>query len=91
MIFGDVDSDGKITSNDSLLIIRASVGLEKLTDIGMVIADVDCDGKITSADGLFVLREVVHLYTETKVRDVMVIESNLSFAVLDDSDSRKKE
>lgn len=89
-LIGDVDGDGKISASDSLLITRASVGLENLTDFGMVIADVDCDGKITSADGLQVLREVVHLYTGTKVRDVIVIETNMNIAVIDDNDDGKK-
>ena len=63
---GDVDMDGKVTSADSLLILRASVGLEKLDDVQMKLADVDGDGKITSADALEILRRSVNLSQNVK-------------------------
>ena len=60
---GDLDGDGKITSADSLLILRQSVSLEHFTDFQQKLADVDGDGKITSADALEVLRYSVSLPT----------------------------
>ena len=60
---GDIDGDGKITSADSLLILRQSVSLEHFTDFQQKLADVDGDGKITSADALEVLRYSVSLPT----------------------------
>ena len=60
---GDLDGDGKITSADSLLILRQSVSLEHFTDFQQKLADVDGDGKITSADALEVLRYSVNLPT----------------------------
>ena len=63
IIFGDVDGDGIITSADSLLILRQSVGLENFTDVQKELADVDGDGSITSADALEVLRYSVGLPT----------------------------
>ena len=66
-IIGDIDNDGKVTSADSLLILRQSVGLEHFTDIQIELADVDGDGKITSADALEVLRASVGLSTVGKI------------------------
>ncbi len=90
-IMGDIDRDGRLTSNDSLLITRASVGLEHLTELGEFIADVDCDGKVTSADSLYVLRSVVNFYTNTKVKDVIVIQSEFDIlSLLKDEEEQKK-
>lgn len=58
VIKGDADGDGKITSADARLILRASVGLE---NIPLDVADFDGDGKITSADARDVMRESVGL------------------------------
>ena len=56
---GDLDNDGRITSADSLLILRQSVSLENFTDEQFILADIDGDNKITSADALEVLRNSV--------------------------------
>ena len=63
--FGDVNGDGKIDSGDSLIILRASVKLEKLTDEQIKLADIDNDGRITANDSLAVLRASVKLFDET--------------------------
>ena len=60
-IYGDIDGDGRITSADSLLILRQSVSLENFDDVHKELADVDRDGVITSADALEVLRYSVGL------------------------------
>lgn len=53
VILGDVDGDGKVTSIDARLILRASVGLEQIAiDSG----DLDGDGKITASDARQALR-----------------------------------
>ena len=65
-IYGDVDGDGKITSADSLMILRASVNLVTLTAEQKKLADVDEDNSITSADALEVLRTSVKLATTSK-------------------------
>ena len=59
--YGEIDDDGEITSADSLMILRQSVGLENFNDAKRALADVDNDGKITSADALEVLRYSVGL------------------------------
>lgn len=55
---GDVDYDRKITASDARLILRASVGLEELSQY---FADVDGDGKITASDARIILRKSVGL------------------------------
>ncbi len=60
-IYGDLDNDNEITSADSLLILRQSVGLENFDDVEQKLADVDGDESITSADALEVLRYSVGL------------------------------
>lgn len=55
-LMGDLDLDGKITSSDSLQILRASVGsFEGRTDRYRA-GDVNGDNMITSADALYILR-----------------------------------
>ena len=61
VIIGDADGDGKITSGDSLLVLRASVGLENIDYNLMRVSDIDNDDRITSADSLAVLRHSVGL------------------------------
>ena len=61
VIIGDLDGDNKITSADSLKILRMSVSLEPTTNENKPLADVDGDGKVTSADALEVLRASVGL------------------------------
>ena len=61
---GDVDGDGKLTSADARLALRASVGLEADIKPGTdayLAADADGDGKITSADARLILRASVGL------------------------------
>jgi len=60
---GDVDGDGVITSMDSFVILRVSVGLESYSEDQTKLADVDADGEITSGDAFFVLRRSVGLTT----------------------------
>ncbi|MBQ6066252.1 MAG: dockerin type I repeat-containing protein [Clostridia bacterium] len=60
---GDVDGDGKVSSADARLALRASVGLEKYAkgSAQFTAADADKDGKITSADARLILRASVGL------------------------------
>lgn len=64
--FGDIDNDDKITSADSLLILRQSVKLEDFEELQCTLSDVDDDGIISSADALEVLRYSVQLETESR-------------------------
>ena len=60
-LLGDVDGDGKITSGDSLYILRRSVGLEAANADVDKLADVNSDGSIKSDDSLEVLRASVNI------------------------------
>ena len=69
-MYGDLDGDGKITSADSLLVLRQSVNLEDFDDVHKALADVDGDGNITSADALEVLRYSVGLPTKGNIGEI---------------------
>ncbi len=58
---GDMDNDGVITSGDALMVLRASVGLVKLSAPQEAAADVVKDGTINSSDALKILRVSVDL------------------------------
>lgn len=58
---GDVDGDGKITASDARTALRASTGLESLTEEQKKAADIDNDGVITAADARDILRKSVGL------------------------------
>lgn len=53
---GDVNQDGKVTSADARLILRASALMIELDSRQTLLADVNEDGKITSADARIILR-----------------------------------
>lgn len=62
---GDVDGSGNITSGDSLLALRISVGLD--LDAHTELADADQNGRVDSADALSILRYSVGLPTDSKI------------------------
>lgn len=66
-IFGDVDGDERITSADSLFVLRMSVGLEAYTDETIAMVDTDDDNRITSADALELLRYSVGLSANERI------------------------
>lgn len=59
--YGDLDGDDKITSSDSLYVLRASVNLESVNATQKKLSDVDKDGNVTSNDALEILRYSVGL------------------------------
>lgn len=58
---GDVTGDGKADYSDALLILRASIGLDTLTEDQKQIADVNADGKADYSDALLILRRSIGL------------------------------
>lgn len=62
-ILGDVNNDGSITAADARLALRASVGLEKFTELQILAADTDKNKEITAADARMILRASVGLET----------------------------
>ena len=59
-IIGDVSGDGEVTSEDSLIVLRISVGLDKAAG-STKLYDVNADGSIDSEDSLQILRYSVGL------------------------------
>lgn len=53
---GDVNDDGKVSATDARLALRASAGLDKLTDEQLISADANGDGKIMATDARTILR-----------------------------------
>ncbi len=53
---GDVNTDGRITSEDARLALRAAARLETLSAIRRTLADANEDGKIWSSDARAILR-----------------------------------
>ena len=60
-LLGDVDGDYTVNSKDALIVLRASVGLERLNNAQLILADVDNSKFITSSDSLDILRYSVGL------------------------------
>lgn len=60
-LYGDVNCDGKITTADASLLLRAVVGLETLRSRQALNADTNCDGALTAEDAVLILRYVVGL------------------------------
>ncbi len=58
---GDVDNDGSITAADARLALRASVGLENLSEAQQLAADTDSDSQISASDARTILRASVGL------------------------------
>ncbi len=59
--YGDLTGDGKINSEDALLILMANTGLKSLTNQQKIYADVTADGEINASDALSVLMRAVGL------------------------------
>lgn len=55
-MIGDVDGNGKLTYQDALKVLRASIQLETLTEEQMALADFDGNGIINYNDALRILR-----------------------------------
>ena len=59
--YGDIDGDGKITSSDARLALRAAVQLDTLNYVQNVAGDINHSGSIDSADARYILRFTVDL------------------------------
>ena len=58
---GDVDGDGKVTTADARLALRAAIGLEKLSEDAKKAAHMSGDGEITTADAREILQQAIDL------------------------------
>lgn len=61
LLKGDIDLNGSIEAADARIVLRATVGLEHLTDNKLQLADADDSGQLTAADARLVLRMSVGL------------------------------
>ena len=68
-VVGDVDGDGLITANDSLLVLRYSVKLEDFDEDTLRLADVNGDGNVDSFDSLVILRYSVGIKDSSILMD----------------------
>ena len=60
-VYGDMDSDGEVSSADALFVLRMSVGIEEQTAENKTLADVNGDGEVNAGDALSILRFSVGL------------------------------
>ena len=74
-VFGDVDSDYKITAADARYVLRVAAKLEKVNEINLGIADIDGDKRITSADARKILRVCANL-EELNVNFNMIVNTD---------------
>lgn len=56
VLLGDVDMNGKVTASDARAVLRATAGLDGLSEEQLIIADTDSNQKITAADARLILR-----------------------------------
>lgn len=56
VLLGDVDMNGKVTASDARVVLRATAGLDGLSEEQLIIADADSNQKITAADARKILR-----------------------------------
>ena len=61
ILYGDVNSDGKITSADYIAIKNHIMDIKKFNDIEKVWADANKDGKITSADYIAIKNHIMNV------------------------------
>ena len=59
IVYGDVDGDSKVTANDALEALQASIGARQLDERATKAADVDKDEKVTANDALCILQVTV--------------------------------
>lgn len=60
-ICGDIDNDKNVTASDARTALRASVGLETLSEEQKKVADIDENGTVTASDARMILRMSVAL------------------------------
>lgn len=55
-IHGDLDSDGKVSLNEVVTVLKAALGIEKITGVSYAKADFDEDGSIKLSDAQAALK-----------------------------------
>lgn len=62
---GDVNGDGVVDSDDAVLVLRYSVGLENLNSNQIMAADINCNGIVDANDSVLILRKSIGLDNDT--------------------------
>ena len=71
---GDLNKDGKITTADSMMLLRSIIGLgHKPDNVECILHDVNTDGRISSADSLYILQYVLKIYNDSIVGQKVTI------------------
>ncbi len=75
VLLGDIDMSGKVTAADARVVLRASAGLEGLSEEQIIIADADNSKNITAADARLILRCAAGLETlgNTELSDIVYL------------------
>ena len=69
VLYGDVNGDEKINSEDALMVLQSVVGLTELDERAAKAANVNSDDKIDTQDALGILQFVVGIRTELPYKD----------------------
>ena len=69
VMYGDVNGDEKINSEDALMVLQSVVGLTELDERAAKAANVNSDDKIDTQDALGILQFVVGIRTELPYKD----------------------
>lgn len=69
VLYGDVNTDGKVELVDAILLNKACAGQVTLTDEANANADCDANGNTDTNDAIVLLRFLVHLVSELPCKD----------------------
>ena len=69
LVYGDVNNDGSINSEDALMVLQSVVGIVTLDERAAKVANVNSDDKIDTQDALGILQYVVKIRTELPYKD----------------------
>ena len=59
VVYGDINADGRVNTEDALMALKAAVGIIKLDADQTVAADVNADGRVNTEDALLILKYAV--------------------------------
>ena len=69
LMYGDVNNDGKVNSEDALMVLQSVVGIVTLDERAAKVANVNSDNKIDTQDALGILQYIVNIRSELPYKD----------------------
>lgn len=75
--YGDVDLDGAVTEEDSLMVLKYAAAKIELSDNQRILADVDGDGHIDSGDAILIQKYKAGIITEFSVGNYVIFFEEL--------------